>query len=99
MDKKFGIGLIVLGAIMMVASVVLHGSEIEEDTYMEDNSTGLYYKMNHECELFSPTTGEILSDDNETKCEVWMYINGVPTRLATPDELDGMHRGNRERMY
>jgi len=102
MDRGIGIIFIIFGSALLLAATVLHGKprvevfyEIDENVYIEDNSSGEYYRMEYDCNVFDEKTGEALDDNDTNKCKVWMYINGNPEYEIS----DKNHRGNRERMY
>ena len=78
--------------ILIMGYLVTAEAEVE---YAEDNTTGEYYLMEVGCEIFDPVTGKELSDDNESKCQLFYYKNGVPVRPVDPTK----NRNYRERMY
>jgi len=85
--------------LLMGYGLTADGSEIESIEYQDNNVSGCYYHMSYDCELFDPKTGEILSDDNISKCKVFMYKDGHALHKATQEELDRCNRGYKERMY
>lgn len=75
--------------------------KVAEHRYQEDNTTGIYYQMTWDCDIFNPVTGQVLDDSNETKCKLYMYKDGSPIRKATPEEIqrESDREKQRERMY
>ena len=81
------VALLLISAMFLT---MLHG-EVE---YQEDNTSGIYYLMECDCEVFNPLTGERLDDDNESKCELFIYKNGSAVRIPTPKELEKFNKNN-----
>ena len=86
---------------LMGYALTVEASEVETDEFIDKNATGLFFKMNHTCELFDPMTGEVLDDSNKSKCPVWFYKEGVALRPASDEEVQEYedNESMRERMY